>query len=69
MKTRKLFINIVLFLLLFPYNITAQSTDIPKVFSEAAILIDAKSGQTIYGKNENKRMNPASITKIELCCN
>lgn len=64
MKTRKLFINIVLFLLLFPYNIAAQSTDIPKVFSEAAILIDAKSGQTIYGKNENKRMNPASITKI-----
>lgn len=64
MKTRKLFISIVLFLLLFPYNIAAQSTDIPKVFSEAAILIDAKSGQTIYGKNENKRMNPASITKI-----
>ncbi|MCU9595796.1 D-alanyl-D-alanine carboxypeptidase [Caldibacillus thermolactis] len=64
MKIRKLFISIVLFLLLFPYNIAAQSTDIPKVFSEAAILIDAKSGQTIYGKNENKRMNPASITKI-----
>lgn len=64
MKIRKLFISIVLFLLLFPYNIAAQSTDIPKVFSESAILIDAKSGQTIYGKNENKRMNPASITKI-----
>lgn len=64
MKIRKLFISIVLFLLLFPYNIAAKSTDIPKVFSEAAILIDAKSGQTIYGKNENKRMNPASITKI-----
>jgi serine-type D-Ala-D-Ala carboxypeptidase (penicillin-binding protein 5/6) len=64
MKIRKLFISIVLFLLLFPYNIAAKSTDIPKVFSESAILIDAKSGQTIYGKNENKRMNPASITKI-----
>jgi serine-type D-Ala-D-Ala carboxypeptidase (penicillin-binding protein 5/6) len=36
----------------------------PEVVSESAILIDKKSGQVLFGKNENERMNPASITKI-----
>ncbi|OAS87691.1 hypothetical protein A6K24_19590 [Metabacillus litoralis] len=32
--------------------------------SEAAILIDAQSGQVIYEKNSKERLSPASITKI-----
>ncbi len=34
------------------------------VNSEAAILIDARSGDVLYKKNEEKEMAPASITKI-----
>ncbi|TCM98747.1 D-alanyl-D-alanine carboxypeptidase (penicillin-binding protein 5/6) [Paenibacillus sp. BK033] len=32
--------------------------------SEAAILIDAKSGAVLFAKNETERLYPASITKI-----
>lgn len=32
--------------------------------AEAIVLMDAKSGQLLYNKNENKRLYPASITKI-----
>jgi D-alanyl-D-alanine carboxypeptidase len=32
--------------------------------SEAAILIDAQSGQVLYEKNSNEKLPPASITKI-----
>lgn len=32
--------------------------------SEAVILIDAKTGQVLYEKNSDKKMYPASITKI-----
>lgn len=34
------------------------------LYSEACILIDADSGKVLYGKNEKKRMYPASTTKI-----
>lgn len=32
--------------------------------AETAILVDAKSGKILFGKNENSVMQPASITKI-----
>lgn len=35
-----------------------------QLMSESTVLMDAKSGQILYGKNETERMNPASITKI-----
>ncbi|MFC0522805.1 D-alanyl-D-alanine carboxypeptidase family protein [Pontibacillus salicampi] len=38
--------------------------DAPEVKSETAVLMDADSGQIIYGKNEEKTMYPASLTKI-----
>lgn len=34
------------------------------LYSRAAILIDADSGNMLFGKNENELMNPASTTKI-----
>ena len=34
------------------------------LYSEAAVLIDSKTGKILYGKNENKKMYPASTTKI-----
>jgi D-alanyl-D-alanine carboxypeptidase/D-alanyl-D-alanine carboxypeptidase (penicillin-binding protein 5/6) len=36
----------------------------PQLTSEAAILIDGKSGQVLYEKNAEQKMYPASITKI-----
>ena len=34
------------------------------LYSQAAVLIDASSGDVLFGKNERDRMNPASTTKI-----
>ena len=36
----------------------------PTIYSEAAIAIDAESGIVLYKKNENKKVYPASVTKI-----
>lgn len=36
----------------------------PTLSSQAAILIDNKTGKILYGKNENEKMYPASTTKI-----
>lgn len=36
----------------------------PGVSAQKAILIDGKSGQMLYGKNEEEKAYPASITKI-----
>ncbi len=35
-----------------------------ELYAESAILIDAKSGNTLSSKNEHARMHPASTTKI-----
>ncbi len=34
------------------------------LYSQAAVLMDADSGNVLFGKNERDRMNPASTTKI-----
>jgi serine-type D-Ala-D-Ala carboxypeptidase (penicillin-binding protein 5/6) len=36
----------------------------PKILSEAAIMIDSKTGTVLYEKNADKHMYPASLTKI-----
>ncbi|MDF2686914.1 MAG: uncharacterized protein K0S55_2097, partial [Clostridia bacterium] len=36
----------------------------PTLISEAACLLDAKTGQVLYSKNMDKKLYPASITKI-----
>jgi len=35
-----------------------------QLFSQAAVLVDADSGQILYGKNSKEKLPPASITKI-----
>lgn len=51
------------FLLLFSLPTKVSATEI-YIQSEAAVLMDAKSGQVLFGKNENTPLPPASITKI-----
>lgn len=55
-----IFINIILF------TTPVQAATEPNftIDSEAAILIDSNTGKVLYGKNENKKLYPASTTKI-----
>jgi D-alanyl-D-alanine carboxypeptidase (penicillin-binding protein 5/6) len=54
----------------FPHAAKATTADgmsefkLPEIKSEAAVLMDADSGQVLYSKDMHKRMYPASITKI-----
>ncbi|AFM00550.1 MULTISPECIES: D-alanyl-D-alanine carboxypeptidase family protein [Desulfitobacterium] len=43
---------------------TNQETAPPEISGEAAYLIDVQSGQTLYSKNGDQLMAPASTTKI-----
>jgi len=46
------------------YSSYAHADEELHLESEAAILIDAKTGQILYNKNASKHMYPASITKM-----
>lgn len=48
------------------YGYTTSYEDIPSISisGESAILMDAKNGEILYGKNINARQYPASITKL-----
>jgi D-alanyl-D-alanine carboxypeptidase len=64
------YLIIVLFTLLFnlllPINLIAYADEDerPSIESEAAVLIDAKTGTVLFNKNSDQSMYPASITKI-----
>ena len=51
--------------LLFPARVFAD--DAQELYAESAILVDADTGQILFEKNMNKKMYPASITKIMTC--
>ena len=42
----------------------AADTSYPAIESEAAVLMDARTGQVLYEKSMNEQLYPASITKI-----
>ena len=68
MRTKKLFIILFLiFLILFntSFSLAVESTNAePSVSAASVLLIDNKTNQILYKKNENEKMYPASITKI-----
>lgn len=57
-----------------PTNSTNQEFPVPEspeppkpnftIYSEGAVLLDSNTGAILYGKNENKKLYPASTTKI-----
>ncbi len=65
---KKVAILVVIFLILgsnFVYRVHgAMKVESPLISSEAAILIDEKTGRILYEKNPNQKMAPASLTKI-----
>ncbi len=68
MKKNKIFIIpflIILTLLNFSFVFAAEEqVEIPNVTADSYIVIDNKTNKVLYNKNENKKMYPASTTKI-----
>ncbi len=67
MKTKKVFIILLwLFLIFIPIGqvFSADSAEQPSISAASAILLDNKTGKVLYNKNENRKMYPASTTKI-----
>ncbi len=51
--------------LMMTLSISASAVGMPvEIASESAILMDADSGQILAAQNENKKLYPASVTKI-----
>ena len=40
------------------------TTNLPTIYGKAAITVDVATGEIIYAKNIQKRMYPASTTKL-----
>lgn len=56
---------VLLFLICFSFsNVKANAVEEPSINAEGAILIDASTGEVLFGKNENKSFEPASTTKV-----
>lgn len=47
-----------------PQSTASQVLTEPDIKAEGAVVIDAATGQILYGKNEKNRFYPASITKL-----
>ena len=45
----------------------APGAEAPVIHAEAAILMEAETGQILYEKNAHRQMQPASLTKIMTC--
>ncbi len=61
---KKIFFYSLLSLIIF--NITTRPTygNHLDIYAESAILMDANTGEILYGKNEHRSQYPASITKL-----
>ena len=53
-----------LFLFCFTYTNVRAETSPSQINAEGCILIDASTGKVLYGKNEEKVLEPASTTKV-----
>ncbi|MEG6616414.1 D-alanyl-D-alanine carboxypeptidase family protein [Peptococcaceae bacterium 1198_IL3148] len=63
MNLSKQIIAIILLLFLVAFTGVAFAEE-PQVVGEAAVLMDARTGQVLYQKNAYKQMYPASTTKM-----
>lgn len=60
----KLLSTLVLLLLFFVLSCPRAIAAEPQIQGETAAIIDAKTGKLLFGKEEHKRMYPASTTKV-----
>ncbi len=61
---KKIFAIILILLLLFSVPVQAYQISGFELHSEAALLISLDTGDVLYSKNAEKKMYPASLTKI-----
>ena len=54
---------ILIFVLIF-HSAPAQAAQEPYISADAAVLMDARTGQVLFAKNPHKKRPPASTTKI-----
>lgn len=59
-----LLLSLTFLLLLSAVSEAAAEDASPELTSEAAVLMDTQSGAILFGKNEQAKMYPASLTKI-----
>ncbi len=64
-KSEKIFVLLIISLMfLLNFSYTFADTKAPTLISEAAFLMDNKTEKVLYDKNSDKKMYPASTTKI-----
>ncbi|WP_408009046.1 D-alanyl-D-alanine carboxypeptidase family protein [Pseudalkalibacillus sp. A8] len=64
-KVSILFVSLLLsFVWILPHNVNAEIDEPTDLLSETSILIDATTGEILAEEHPDKRMYPASITKI-----
>lgn len=64
MKKLTAIITVLILTLHFGIISHAEGETVIDVKAKAAVLMDASTGQALYGFNENERLYPASVTKI-----
>ncbi|MCF6515203.1 D-alanyl-D-alanine carboxypeptidase [Lactobacillus sp. S2-2] len=65
MKVKFLIINIItIFAGFILFNLQVSASEKPNLDIKAGISVDAKSGQILYSKNENKKVSVASMSKL-----
>ncbi len=65
MKKKKFFIILfIVIILLNPSMCLCSTNESINLSCNAAILIDSKTNKVLFGKNENEKIYPASLTKI-----
>lgn len=62
MKKQYIVFIILTIILLFVFSSSTMAQ--PNIAGEAAILMDVKTGEILWGKNERDQRSPASITKL-----
>lgn len=60
----KIFNIVFLFLFCFTYTNAQAETAVPQINADGCVLIDASTGKVLFGKNEEKVLEPASTTKV-----
>ena len=63
----KAVISIILYMVLLSTQMFSVCADELKLNARAAVIMDAESGEVLYGKQENEKMPNASTTKILTC--
>ena len=64
MKKLQMLVLSILIMFQGTHPVAANENSEIEIISDAAILMDTQSGAILFSKNENKRMFPASLTKI-----